>query len=232
MFKSVTFEVVGDQRLVCAGCEQRVEQLLKALPGVRQVRAEAQNQRIEVLFDTAVLEATAIAERLGEAGYEMIIGNSTSDENRQGASVNNGSSGSKNWLRSLAMIPGALLPLVPSATCPACLAAYAGVLSAVGLGFLINERLLAPLIVLFLAVGIASVAWSTRSHRRAGPLVATLLGSAAVIIGRVVGHVHALLYAGAVILIAASLWNLWLRRRQREPLLQIQELHRESSRRS
>jgi len=221
VFKSVTFEVIGDQRLHCESCKHRVERVLKALEGVRQVRARAHNQRIEVLFDTAMLEATAIAERLGEAGYKTRIGNSTSQEIRQRASVDNGSSGGRNWLRSLAMVPGALLPLLPSATCPACVAAYAGVLSAVGLGFLLNERLLAPLIVLFLAIGIASVAWSTRSHRRAGPLIATLLGSTAVIMGRVVGHVHALLYAGVMILIAASLWNLWLKKRRPQQLVQI-----------
>ena len=78
MIKSITFEVIGSQRLVCEGCEQRIERLLKALEGVRQVRAVAQNQRIEVLFDPAVLEATAIAERLGEAGYEARVGSSPS----------------------------------------------------------------------------------------------------------------------------------------------------------
>lgn len=221
MLKSVTFEVVGDQRLVCAGCEQRVERLLKALQGVRQVRAEAQNQGVEVLFDTAVLNVAAIAERLSEAGYETRIGDAASEEIAKGASVNNGPLGGRNWLRSLAMIPGALLPLLPNATCPACVAAYAGVLSAVGLGFLLTERILAPLIVLFLAVGIASVAWSTRSHRHVGPVVATVLGSAAVIMGRVVGHVHSLLYAGVMILIAASLWNLWLKKRRPQELVQI-----------
>ncbi len=73
MFKSVTFGVIGDQRLACEGCEQRVERLLKALPGVGRVRAQALNQRIEVLFDTAVLEATAITERLNKAGYEIRV---------------------------------------------------------------------------------------------------------------------------------------------------------------
>ncbi len=78
MFESIIFEVIGDQRLGCESCEQRVERLLKALHGVRQVRAQAHNQRIEVLFDTAVLEVTAIAERLGGAGYETRVGSSTS----------------------------------------------------------------------------------------------------------------------------------------------------------
>jgi len=75
MLKSITLEVIGDERLHCEACEQRVERLLRAMQGVRQVRAHAHNQRIEVLFDTAVLEDTAIAARLGEAGYETTVGN-------------------------------------------------------------------------------------------------------------------------------------------------------------
>ena len=70
MFKSITFEVIGDQRIVCEGCEQRIESLLKALQGVGKVRARARNQRIEVLFDTATLDASTIGQRLSEAGYE------------------------------------------------------------------------------------------------------------------------------------------------------------------
>jgi len=70
MFKSVTFEVIGDQRLHCEGCEQRVERVLKAVPGVGRVRAQASNQRIDVLFDPAVLDPAAIAERIARAGYQ------------------------------------------------------------------------------------------------------------------------------------------------------------------
>jgi copper chaperone len=79
MFKSVTFEVIGDPRLHCEGCEQRVERLLKAVPGVGQVRAQARNQRIEVLFDTTMLDAAAIAERVDKAGYQTRVTSSTSD---------------------------------------------------------------------------------------------------------------------------------------------------------
>jgi copper chaperone len=79
MFKSITFEVVGDQRLTCESCEQRVERLLKTLQGVGRVRAKAHNQRIDVLFDTAVLDAAAIAERVGQAGYQTRVVSSTSD---------------------------------------------------------------------------------------------------------------------------------------------------------
>ena len=79
MFKSVTFEVTGDQRLACEGCERRVERVLKALPGVGKVRAQAHNQQIRVLFDAAVVDAAAIAERIGKAGYQTKVVSSTSE---------------------------------------------------------------------------------------------------------------------------------------------------------
>lgn len=79
MFKSITFEVTGDQRLACEGCEQRVERVLKAMPGVGKVRAQAQNQTIQVLYDAAVLQPDAIEERLSKAGYQTRVGNRPSD---------------------------------------------------------------------------------------------------------------------------------------------------------
>ncbi|WP_447974464.1 heavy-metal-associated domain-containing protein [Nitrospira sp. Kam-Ns4a] len=78
MLKSITFEVVGNQRLTCEGCEQRVERLLKTLEGVRQIRAQARSQQIEVLYDAALLGAHAIAARLGAAGYQTRVASSTS----------------------------------------------------------------------------------------------------------------------------------------------------------
>ena len=73
MLKSVTFEVTGEQRLNCAACEERVARLLKKMEGVGQVRARADRQRIDVLFDAALLDPTSIAERLSEAGYETKV---------------------------------------------------------------------------------------------------------------------------------------------------------------
>ncbi len=70
MLKTVTYEVIGDQRLACQGCEERVEALLRAVQGVKQVRARARNQRIDVMFDTAALQVSTIAEQLNTAGYE------------------------------------------------------------------------------------------------------------------------------------------------------------------
>jgi copper chaperone len=78
MFKSITFEVVGNQQIACEGCEQRIERMLKALPGVERVRAQARKQRIEVLYDAAMQETSAMAAPLREAGYETKASSSTS----------------------------------------------------------------------------------------------------------------------------------------------------------
>jgi copper chaperone len=73
MFKSITLEVVGSDRLNCEGCEERVENALKKVPGVGKIRAHSSNQRIEVLFDAAKLDADAIAERITNAGYQTRV---------------------------------------------------------------------------------------------------------------------------------------------------------------
>lgn len=73
MLKSITLEVVGDQRLACEGCENRVVRVLKALNGVKRARAQASNQHIEVQFDPALLDASHLAEQLKNAGYETRI---------------------------------------------------------------------------------------------------------------------------------------------------------------
>jgi copper chaperone len=73
MFKSVTLEVTDALRLNCEKCEQRVARLLTTLQGVRQVRAQALDQRIEVLFDATKLEPATLAACLGNAGYETRV---------------------------------------------------------------------------------------------------------------------------------------------------------------
>lgn len=128
---------------------------------------------------------------------------------------------SRSWLGSLALVPGTVLSILPSVTCPFCISAYAAVVSALGLGFVLNQRVLVPLIVVFLAIGILTIAWSTRSHKHLGPLVASGIGSLAVVAGRVVWHVPVALYVGAGMLVVASLWNLWLKRPKQEPLVPI-----------
>jgi copper chaperone len=82
MLKSITLEVTGDQKLVCEGCEERVERVLKTLERVDRVRAKANKQRIDVLFDAKVLDAAAIAEAIAKAGYQTRVVTSVSDSGK------------------------------------------------------------------------------------------------------------------------------------------------------
>ncbi len=124
--------------------------------------------------------------------------------------------GSARWWRELAVMPAAILSLLPSASCPVCLAAYAAVLSSFGLGFLFKDEVQKPLIVLFLAISVVSIAWAARLYRRPGPLLAAAAGTAAILAGRIVGDVPWAVYVGVPCVIAAAVWNLILKK---SPLL-------------
>lgn len=128
---------------------------------------------------------------------------------------------SRSWIKSVLVIPGAVLPLLPAATCPACIAAYAGVVSALGLGFLVNERVMVPLILFFLGLSVATVGWAWRTHRHIGPFAATLAGAAGVVLGRIALHVPVFVYAGVALLIAGTAWNLWFKRPRPVPLVKL-----------
>lgn len=69
MLKSLAYHVVGDPRMHCTSCEQRVVRMLTSLPGIRTARADASRQRIEVLFDSDTLKEAAIIECFGLLGY-------------------------------------------------------------------------------------------------------------------------------------------------------------------
>lgn len=73
MLRSTTFEVIGDQKIHCEGCENRVVRLLKGLQGVARVRARSSNQHVDVQFDPAATDARAITDRLSQAGYEARV---------------------------------------------------------------------------------------------------------------------------------------------------------------
>jgi len=117
------------------------------------------------------------------------------------------------WIQAVVAIPATVLPLLPSFSCPVCLAAYAGVLSTLGLGFLLTDRVQRPIIVFFLVVTLVSVAWSARRHRRFGPVGCVFFGSLAVVAGRIVWASRPVLYAGVLCLVIGTFWNLFLKRR-------------------
>lgn len=118
----------------------------------------------------------------------------------------------RHWFKSLAFAPAAVIAFLPSATCPLCIAAYAGALSAVGLGVVFNAHVQVAVMLVFLVIGVGTVAWSARSHGHRGPTGVSIAGAAAFVVGRILWTVTPLLYAGVALLLVGSLWNLWLKR--------------------
>ncbi len=118
----------------------------------------------------------------------------------------------RRLLRSWTSVPGAGAAMLPVAVCPACLPVYAGLLSAVGLSFLLQGRYLLPLMAVLLAAALAGLGYRAQRRRGYGPLA---LGTAAVgviLADKFLWALPLVVYGGVGLLLAASLWNAWPRK--------------------
>lgn len=86
-------------------------------------------------------------------------------------------------------------------------------LSALGAGFLINDAVLAPLLIVFLVIGGIGLGLTYRRHRHKGPLLVHLSGGAAVFEFTFVAFVAPLVWLGITGLVAASVWDFVIGRR-------------------
>jgi len=115
----------------------------------------------------------------------------------------------RTWKQGLLAIPGIGVSLLPKVACPLCWPAYAGLLSSLGLGFLLSATYLLSLTVGFLLIALAALGYRVRQKRGYGPLLLGLAGSGVVLVTKFVVEIHAGIYAGIGLLILASLWNAW-----------------------
>jgi len=119
------------------------------------------------------------------------------------------------WRSSLGAISGAtLLAFLTRLLCPACWPAYAGLLSSMGLGFLLKTAWLLPLTTVTLVFVIGALAFRANRRRGYGPFMLGLLGSSALLAGQFVFTSGVVMSewgidGGALLLIVASLWNGW-----------------------
>jgi copper chaperone CopZ len=70
MARVVQFEVVGEERIHCAACESRIASALERLPGVEEVQASAETQRVKVTIDPARTGEEEVRARLRQLGYQ------------------------------------------------------------------------------------------------------------------------------------------------------------------
>ena len=113
----------------------------------------------------------------------------------------------------LAAVPAGLVALLPKAACPVCWPVYAGTLSALGLGFLLKSAWMVPLTGLFLAVAVGTLAVRARRRWGYGPVALGLVGAVAILMGKFVLESDLSTHGGLALLLGATLWNAWPRRR-------------------
>jgi copper chaperone CopZ len=71
MGHTVNFTVTGEEKIHCAGCEQRIVTALRSLPGIQDVQASAESQRVVVKLDPAQISPEQVRAKLKHLGYQV-----------------------------------------------------------------------------------------------------------------------------------------------------------------
>lgn len=121
----------------------------------------------------------------------------------------------KGWLATLGSIGSA----ITVGFCPICIPAIGTLLSVIGLGFLVNESVLQPLLIALILLAWFGYFWSyIKEHRVIYPLMLGVLAGVSLYVGRYIylgGLLNAaLMYGGVISMIGASVWNIILRKRR------------------
>lgn len=101
---------------------------------------------------------------------------------------------------------------LPILTCPACWPLYAGLFSALGLGFFDYTSFLLPVTVVLLLVSLLPLTWKVGRRRSYRPLAIGFIGAILILYGKFWLGNQLLYYIGVGILLVASIWNIWPRR--------------------
>jgi mercuric ion transport protein len=111
------------------------------------------------------------------------------------------------WRQGLLAAPGIGVALLPKLACPLCWPLYAGIVSSLGLGFLISTMYLLPLTIGFLVLTLFVLAFRANQRRGHRPFLLGTAASATVLIGKFYLESNAVTYSGIGLLVAASVWN-------------------------
>ena len=113
------------------------------------------------------------------------------------------------WKQGLLALPGVSVSLLPKLVCPFCWPAYAGLLSSIGLGFLISAAYLLPLTAGFLVLALGAMAFRAKNRHGYGPFLLGLVAATGVLLSKFVWESHPAMYSAVGVLVVASLWNAW-----------------------
>ncbi len=113
----------------------------------------------------------------------------------------------ENGRSALAAFSGAAGWLLPAWGCPVCLSAFAGTMSAFGLGFVATEAFLTPVTAVFLGGALAALGFGARRQRRYGPLLLGVFGAGLLAGSKFLPAQEWLGYGGLACVLVGSLWN-------------------------
>jgi hypothetical protein len=114
-----------------------------------------------------------------------------------------------DWRSSLGVLPGLGIALLPKLACPACWPAYAGLLSALGLNFLIEVRHLFLVTSVFLLFAVGALGFRAKLRQGYGPFLTGATAAVLVLLGKFTIGSEPVTYVGLGLLLVASLWNCW-----------------------
>jgi len=110
---------------------------------------------------------------------------------------------------SFAVLPGALLSVLPLVSCPSCWPAYAGLLGSLGVPFLMDASSMLPLTVGALLLALVSLGYRAHRRRDFGPLLLGAVAAGGILLGKFEFELNSVVYTGIALLVAASAWNSW-----------------------
>lgn len=119
----------------------------------------------------------------------------------------------KKWIMAIPSFLVAGVAALPVLTCPLCWPLYAGLLSALGLGFIDYTPYLLPVTAVLLVVALFPLGWRARQRRGYLPLAVGTAAAFLVMGGKFYYSAAWMFYVGTGVLLAASVWNIWPKRK-------------------
>ena len=116
------------------------------------------------------------------------------------------------WKRGAAFLPGLGVALLPKLTCPMCWPAYAGLLSTLGLGFLLSERYFFALSATFLSLSVGALAFRASERRGYKPVALGVVAVGLILAAKFWLDSFPLMYSAVGLLFLSSIWNSFPRR--------------------
>ncbi len=71
MARTLNLIVSGEQKIHCAGCEERIGNALRRLPGIQDVQASADTQKVVVTLDPDTVNVDQVRAKLEQLGYRV-----------------------------------------------------------------------------------------------------------------------------------------------------------------